>query len=262
ATAGSTTTGGVTVDLGITVAQDTGDGEDTLISIENLIGSDFDDTLRGNTKDNVITGGLGRDYIHGGGGVDTASYADATGGVRVDLSRVTYQDTISAGRDRLVSIENLVGSAYADTLIGNEESNTLNGGAGDDILRGLAGNDTLNGGAGFDIASYSVVTTNLNLALAITTSQSAGAAGRCTLISIVGPEGGSGNDKLTGNDAANLLIGGAGDDTLSGGAGDDLLRGGAGNDKLLGGAGKDTADYSDIRASISVDLAKSTAQDT
>ena len=52
--------------------------------------------------------------------------------------------------------------------------------------------------------------------------------------------GGSGNDTLTGNAAANSLSGGNGNDTLSGLAGNDSLNGGNGNDTLVGGDGDDT----------------------
>ena len=52
--------------------------------------------------------------------------------------------------------------------------------------------------------------------------------------------GGSGNDKITGNDLANMLVGNAGNDTFQGGAGNDKIVGGAGNDVLNGGAGNDT----------------------
>ena len=51
--------------------------------------------------------------------------------------------------------------------------------------------------------------------------------------------GGSGNDKLTGNDAVNFLDGGLGNDAVDGGAGDDVIFGGAGNNNLLGGDGND-----------------------
>jgi Ca2+-binding RTX toxin-like protein len=50
---------------------------------------------------------------------------------------------------------------------------------------------------------------------------------------------GSGNDTLIGNNAANLLVAGAGNDKLDAGAGDDWLRGGTGSDTLAGGAGAD-----------------------
>jgi serralysin len=51
--------------------------------------------------------------------------------------------------------------------------------------------------------------------------------------------GGSGNDRLVGNDAANLLRGGKGADQLTGLLGDDTLIGGYGNDILRGGLGAD-----------------------
>ncbi|WP_439139940.1 M10 family metallopeptidase C-terminal domain-containing protein, partial [Roseicyclus sp.] len=54
--------------------------------------------------------------------------------------------------------------------------------------------------------------------------------------------GGSGNDTITGNDAANLLTGNAGADVIDGGAGNDTLSGGLGNDSLDGGAGNDLLD--------------------
>lgn len=51
--------------------------------------------------------------------------------------------------------------------------------------------------------------------------------------------GGRGADKISGNDAANMLFGGEGDDTLAGNGGSDALNGGAGNDVLQGGADGD-----------------------
>ena len=52
--------------------------------------------------------------------------------------------------------------------------------------------------------------------------------------------GGVGADDVTGNDANNVLRGGAGDDSLNGRKGDDHLIGGAGDDTLTAGAGADT----------------------
>jgi serralysin len=63
--------------------------------------------------------------------------------------------------------------------------------------------------------------------------------------------GGSGNDTLTGNDAANLLKGGRGADRLSGLGGSDILDGGAGADMLLGGAGADVFDFNSTQDSPS-----------
>ena len=57
---------------------------------------------------------------------------------------------IGTDKDRLVSIENLTGSANADSLKGNDVANVLSGGAGDDRLDGRNGDDRLVGGVGRD----------------------------------------------------------------------------------------------------------------
>ncbi|VVO31246.1 hypothetical protein PS726_05006 [Pseudomonas fluorescens] len=62
---------GVTVDLSLLGGQNTlGAGSDTLTGIENLTGSNFNDTLTGDNNGNVINGGLGNDILNGGGGDD------------------------------------------------------------------------------------------------------------------------------------------------------------------------------------------------
>ncbi|QBX40443.1 retention module-containing protein [Pseudomonas fluorescens] len=64
-------TAGVTVNLGLLGAQNTiGAGTDTISNIENLVGSNFNDTLTGDNNNNVINGGLGNDILNGGGGDD------------------------------------------------------------------------------------------------------------------------------------------------------------------------------------------------
>jgi Ca2+-binding RTX toxin-like protein len=64
-------TSGVTVDLGLLTPQNTaGAGMDTLTGLENLTGSNFNDSLMGNNNSNIITGGLGNDVLNGGGGDD------------------------------------------------------------------------------------------------------------------------------------------------------------------------------------------------
>ncbi|MGE8068474.1 type I secretion C-terminal target domain-containing protein, partial [Pseudomonas sp. NPDC089569] len=64
-------TAGVKVDLSLLTAQNTlGAGTDTLTGIENLVGSNFNDTLTGDNNSNIINGGLGNDVLNGGGGDD------------------------------------------------------------------------------------------------------------------------------------------------------------------------------------------------
>ena len=74
--------------------------------------------------------------------------------------------------------------------------------------------------------------------------------------------GGYGDDKLIGNNVANILYGGAGNDTIGGGVGNDTLDGGAGNDIIDGGTGIDTLTYANANAGIIVDLSKTSSQAT
>jgi len=62
--------------------------------------------------------------------------------VTVSLAIGGAQNTGAAGIDTLVSIENLVGSAFADVLTGKSKANTLSGNGGNDALTGRGGNDT------------------------------------------------------------------------------------------------------------------------
>jgi Ca2+-binding RTX toxin-like protein len=97
----------------------------------------------------VIEGGKGSDKNDGGSGTDTASYASSSAAVSVDLQSGSGTGGDAKG-DTFVSIENLTGSQYADTLRGTTGTNVLNGGVGVDKLFGGAGLDTLIGGKGRD----------------------------------------------------------------------------------------------------------------
>ena len=144
-------TGAVNVSL-VTGRGDLGEATgDTLINIENLIGSDYDDTLTGDGGDNILLGGAGDDLLDGGPGADlliggagrdTVSYqrAYSTHGVRVDLA-LGVADGSAAQGDRLAGIENLTGSWQDDELYGDDAANRLHGEAGDDRLAGRGGAD-------------------------------------------------------------------------------------------------------------------------
>ena len=121
---------------------------DILAGFENAIGSFYGDHLIGSGTANRLSGGSGDDTLTGGGGVDrliggagsdTADYADASSGVRLDLRQGGSEgDTYS-------SIENLAGSGFDDRLQGDGGANVLTGQGGDDMLRGNDGDDTLLG---------------------------------------------------------------------------------------------------------------------
>ncbi len=188
----------------------TGEGSDTLVSIENLTGGSGNDTLTGDGGANLLIGNAGNDSLLGGGGDDTLD-----GGLG--------QDTLRGGDGH-------------DRLYGGAGNDSLYGDAGNDTLSGGAGNDRLDGGAGNDTADWSAATTGINASLV---SNTATGEGSDTLVSIENLTGGTGNDTLTGDGNANVLAGGAGADQLFGGGGADTLFGGAGHDSLYGGDGDD-----------------------
>jgi Ca2+-binding RTX toxin-like protein len=123
---------------------------DILGEIENLIGSGFADSLTGNALDNRLDGGAGNDVLNGGAGVDTVDYSRSASGVNVQITALANaaitQSNVNNGDaagDRLVNVENLIGSAFDDHLKGSAASNTLISGSGADTLRGGGGDDLL-----------------------------------------------------------------------------------------------------------------------
>jgi Ca2+-binding RTX toxin-like protein len=231
---------------GVSVSLESGKGYygaaqgDTLISIENLTGSWYDDVLVGDAGNNVLrglvgtdqlfggggadtlyggggydylVGGAGADVLDGGSGIDTAVYDGSSAGVAVLL----YMDQAGGGDaegDQLNNIENVHGSHYDDHLWGDDGDNDLHGDDGNDSLKGFGGADYLDGGHGDDAMH--------------------GMDGDDVL------DGDSGNDTLYGGAQNDILWGGDGNDNLSGGSGNDTLQGMDGTDGLTGGAGADT----------------------
>lgn len=115
-----------------------------------LFGRGGDDRLIGGYGNDMLAGGTGADRLDGFEGIDTASYADSSAGVRVDLRNGQGVGGDAAG-DTLLGIENLTGSAFADTLAGSGAVNSLYGNGGDDVLVSIGMGDTLNGGDGNDL---------------------------------------------------------------------------------------------------------------
>ncbi len=203
----------------------------------------------------------------------------------MELQGTQGADTLTGGADNdtlygYAGNDILKGGAGDDVLAGNEGADTLQGGDGDDYLLGGPGNDTLDGGAGGDWAAYEDATAAVKVDLNITIAQNTGGGGTDKLIDIEHVYGSAYNDTLTGNADANMMVGGegndivsggkgddtlwgsAGNDTLDGGDGDDYLVGGAGDDIVKGGAGWDWSSYEDATAGVTVDLNKTSAQNT
>ncbi|MEQ1707165.1 MAG: calcium-binding protein [Terricaulis sp.] len=246
---------------------------DTLISIERVIGTNQSDTFMGNDSDNVFRGGGGADSLGGGAGTDTADYTSSGAGVNVNLQANVATGGDAAG-DTFVSVENLTGSALADTLTGRDfVANTLSGGDGDDVLSGgTGGADVMNGGNGIDTLDYSLSPNGVDVRL-FSGAAAGGSANGDTYSSIeniVGSAtktdtlagdananqiwGGGGNETITGREASDTLHGEAGNDTLLGGADSDTLIGGIGADTLGGGSQDDLVDYSASNAGVTVNL--------
>lgn len=123
--------------LGSSVNATGSDGANT------MVGSKGNDAISGGDGDDTISGGAGDDMLNGGAGLDTAGYANAIGGVTVNLG-IPGPQAVGGGQgtDTLTDIENLTGSNFGDNLTGDGNANVLQGLAGNDILNGGAGNDT------------------------------------------------------------------------------------------------------------------------
>ena len=256
---GTDTVSGYDSASGVAVDLVFGAGVDTLIGIENIVGSNHFDTLAGDDGANVLrgeggsdwlTGRGGADSLFGGDGIDRVSYTASAVGVTVNLALGTASGGEAEG-DILDSIEEVFGSDNGgDALTGSSGANALFGFDGDDLLRGGAGADSLSGSLGVDTATYydSAAAVTIDLVFGL------GAGGDAQGDTLNGIE------KVTGsNIGGDSLIGGSGDNVLSGWGGDDLLRGGAGADGLFGGLGTDTASYAGSASGVTVDLAAGAA---
>ncbi|MBV7257405.1 cadherin domain-containing protein [Pacificimonas sp. WHA3] len=145
----------VTVDL----AAGTGSGGhaqgDTIVNVENIVGSaGYGDTLSGDANDNWLKGLAGDDTLDGRGGDDVLYGGDGndvlTGGAGIDAIYGGDGDDALTGGD---GNDQLYGDAGADTLDGGDGDDTLAGGEGDDILTAGSGNDALQAYAGSDTLS-------------------------------------------------------------------------------------------------------------
>ncbi|MCC0807828.1 hypothetical protein FPV16_16595 [Methylobacterium sp. W2] len=251
---------GVYIDLSLGKVLYGDANNDTLVSIENLEGSGYDDNLVGDAAANtlsglagndtlsggggadflgggdgndILTGGAGADYMTAGDGVDWAYYSDSSAGVTVDISAGKVAGIGgSAEGDALVDFENILGSAFDDKLFGNGLANILSGAAGNDALYGYDGDDTLlggagadrlDGGAGFDVLDYGASAAGVSVNLS-TGAASGGDAAGDVLVGI---------ERVAGSRFADTLVGTLGVDLLDGRAGADSLQGLGGNDVYL-----------------------------
>ena len=228
-------------------------GDDIQDGFENIIGSAYDDDLRGSfvagggTADgNIIEGLAGADELDGGDGDDGT--ADQTLGGLNNLLRTTAVDladpdavanAVATDNDRADTLS-YMGSSAGVTV--NLATSSASGGdaEGDEIET-------------FDVDNYNhdgdATTDNIDAEFS-TFENITGSAHR---------------DLLTGDDRMNVIKGGAGNDVLRGGRSNDTLEGGPGADTIDGGHTRsgpqdasdmftDTASYAGAKAGVTVDI--------
>lgn len=209
----------------------------TVVNVENLYGSNFDDVLTGDDGHNLIVGRDGNDTIVGNGGddtlrgnsgIDTLDYTASTDGVTVNLVNGSARFvSISQGFDSVFGFEILLGSDFADILTSSYDGEEIYGNAGDDALEGRSGNDTFYGGDDDDLL-----------------------------------RGRDGDDILFGGSGNDLILDGDGTDTVDAGDGDDRVIVGSGDGAYDGGAGSDLLDFSSQSIALDVDLRDGSVRDT
>lgn len=222
--------GSVGVNLTKGVANDGEAGTDTLIGIENAVGSAFNDVLIGDSGANTLIGGDGFDRLDGRGGDDRmeGGAGDDIYTVR-EIGDVVVEGAAEGTRDRINALVDFTSPDNVEFLVGKFSSVGLN-------LTGNSGRDRIAGAN--KINSPDTIL---------------GLGGDDRLAGLVGDDvidGGAGNDRIFGNSGDDILIGGFGDDVITGQFGNDVIvfQRGDGADRItdFNHRGDDTVDVTDF----------------
>jgi Ca2+-binding RTX toxin-like protein len=225
-----------------------GEGDDIGSDIEQVSGTNANDTLSaggaatsllGNLGDDTLNGGSGDDSLNGGGfGADGGAGSDTLNG--------------NGGNDVLQDSDS---SPFQDPRPGDPARppagvDRLNGGAGDDALRADAGADDLVGGTGQDSADFErsapfpatpppdFVPAPIGFTISLDDQANDGATG-------------AGEGDNVHSDVENVGTG-SGPDVITGSAAPNLFFTGRGNDAVVGAGGADVIDTEDGDDSINV----------
>jgi Ca2+-binding RTX toxin-like protein len=249
------------------------DGSDSVLNIERLKGSNFNDELYAATSGSVLEGMAGDDLLIGGNGPDRLFGGQGNDTYQVDQIEDVVIEKIGEGTDTIRTtlnfyqlgdnIENLQFQdnsnsfvSYDVTGFGNNLDNWIVGGSGNDQLYGMDGNDLLFGQGGNDMLyggrgndAYQVDDGGDQV---IEQADEGIDSIRSSLSTFTLPDNVENlqfadgtNNYLSvdcsgnGNELNNWMVGGFGNDQLNGGLGNDELLGQEGNDTLSGGEGDD-----------------------
>jgi Ca2+-binding RTX toxin-like protein len=176
---------------------------------DSIFGLAGNDTLSGGGGNDFIDGGSGNDLLHGNDGNDTLVGGGGT-------------DTV-------------FGDAGDDTIF-SSGFGTYRGGTGNDTIHAANGlPETLNGEGGIDTLVTTSFFGNYDIDLATGATNFVGES----FVGFENVTSGSGDDRLSGTNAANAMSSGAGADFVRGLGGNDNLQGGDGNDSVRGHTGND-----------------------
>lgn len=254
-------------------------GNDSLVSIENVVSGNGDDELIGDVFNNILSGGPGNDSLIGQAGADSLD-----GGPGNDLFYGAGSDSLfgADGQDtfRYQSLSDLIAvGRYVDGGVGNDQIELQFSGTVEDrsfidirniesILQnsGNAGRLLLGKWAALAMSNVIVVENANNVdgseLLDYIRTILRGSNGADTLNGGTGSDtitGVGGDDRLIGNSGTDSLNGGNGTDTLIGGDDNDTLNGGFDGDLLIGGNGLDLVSYALEGCPVTVDLSTGVA---
>ena len=245
-------------------------GNVSLISIENLIGTNFDDTFQLAATPTEV-GGVKSGVINGGSGTDTVIYSVGT-----NITANLANGTVNGITGILNSIENITTGSGNDTIIASNGVNRINGGAGNntvDFIEAGASGVSLNivdtsvetlvsGGSGADVllniqnvlgsasGNDTIAVGNFNSTIDARNGNNNITAGTSASTSTYNITAGTGNDVIVANGSGNNIINagdgnnsvtvlGTGNNTVTTGLGNDSIYAGTGISNISSGAGND-----------------------
>ena len=246
-------------------------GDVTLTSIENLIGTDHDDTFQVSTLPSE-SGGVKSGVIKGGAGTDTLIY-NVSDDLNVDLQSGTVNNIANI----LDSIENITTGSGNDTIVASNDVNYIDGGAGNNTvdfkhatsgitanIQNSAGETTVSGGSGADVLrniqningsdfSDTITVGNFNSEIDARDGNNLIVAGTSTGNSTYNIIAGTGNDTISALGSGNNTIdAGDGNNNVEAGNGNNQIDTGSGNDIIKTGNGNNTIDAGNGNNNVTV----------